>query len=85
MFSHDGTFDGTQVKRAFTIEPFSNKGDYYAAAVWKLCSLYNNRQPKDAASVNLLKEWIKKFRETGSALNQLIQGLAPTVPIKENL
>lgn len=75
----------TGAQRAFAIKAYFMNGDSYAAAFREFCSHYNISQPRDAPSVNLIKKWIKMFRETGSALDQPIPRPTPTVSTDENV
>lgn len=71
--------------RAFVIEAYLTSGKSYAEARRKFCSHYNIRRVKDAPSINLIKKWITKFRETGSAMNIKNMGPIPSVSTQENL
>ncbi|KAL7630171.1 UNVERIFIED_CONTAM: hypothetical protein RMT77_019690 [Armadillidium vulgare] len=71
--------------RAFAIEAYLTSGKSYAAARRKFCSQYNIRRVKDAPSINLIKKWMIKFRETGSALNIKLKGPIPSVSTEENV
>lgn len=71
--------------RAFAIEAFFKSGDSYVSARRQVCSRYNIRRLSDGPSVNLIRSWVQRFRETSSALNTPQPGPSRTSRTTENI
>lgn len=70
--------------RAFAIEAFF-KSDSFTTARRKFCTHYKIKRLSDAPSVALIRQWVKKFRETGSANNLPRPGPSCTSRTPENI
>lgn len=67
-FSAMASFSGAQ--RAFCVREYYRNNDSATEAQRKFCTQYNIRNKNQAPSTRAIKNWVQKFEETGSTLNQ---------------
>lgn len=75
----------TGAQRAFFLERFFKANDSYVIARRQFCARYNIRRPADAPCLNLFKSWLKKFRETGSTVNERPRGRRRSITVPETV
>lgn len=75
----------TGEQRAFAVEAYFKANDSCATARRRFCSHYNIRRLSDGPSENLIRLWVRRFRETGTAANNPRPGPSRISRTNENI